>query len=131
VIAHPGRSDSVGAVTEADLDRILAEIPIDGLEAHYRSYTDTQTALYRRLAIDRGLLISCGSDSHAPNQPVNPRPFHAAWCSGLLARLGLPVTVPNDPVWDRGMDPLAAKPEEPKPETEGLQKTTAEAAVTT
>ncbi len=131
VIAHPGRSDSVGAVTEADLDRILAVIPIDGIEAHYRSYTDAQTALYRRLAIDRGLLISCGSDSHAPNQPVNPRPYRAAWCAGLLARLGLPVTVPNDPVWERGMDPLAAKPEERKPKTEEAQKTSAEAAVTT
>jgi 3',5'-nucleoside bisphosphate phosphatase len=112
VIAHPGRGDSVGAVTEADLDRILKEIPIDGLEAHYRSYTDAQTALYRRLAIDRGLLISCGSDSHAPNQPVDPRPFLAAWCIGLLARLGLPVNVPGEPVWEKGMDPLAAQPAE-------------------
>jgi 3',5'-nucleoside bisphosphate phosphatase len=110
VIAHPGRGDSVGAVTETDLDRMLSSIPIDGLEAHYRSYTDAQTALYRRLAIDRGLLISCGSDSHAPGQPVDPRPWRAAWCAGLLARLGIPVTVPDDPVWEIGMDPLAAIP---------------------
>ncbi|MBA3415435.1 MAG: PHP domain-containing protein, partial [Chloroflexia bacterium] len=39
VVAHPGRSDSVGEMTEADLDAMLAEVPIDGLEAHYRSYT--------------------------------------------------------------------------------------------
>jgi len=129
VIAHPGRSDSVGAVTEADLDRILAEIPVDGLEAHYRSYTDAQTAQYRRLALDRGLLISCGSDSHAPNMPVNPRPFHAAWCAGLLARLGVPVTVPNDPVWERGMDPLAAKAEEPKKESNDAPQTEVETPI--
>jgi len=73
--------------------------------------------LYRRLAFDRGLLVSCGSDSHAPNQPVNPRPFQANWCAGLLARLGVPVTIPNSAVWEPGMDPLAAKPEESKQES--------------
>jgi len=112
VIAHPGRADSVGVVTEADLDRMLAEIPIDGLEAHYRSYTDDQTALYRDLATRRGLLISCGSDSHAPNQPVDPRPWRAAWCEALLARLDIIVTPVGgtEPVWAPGMDPNAAVP---------------------
>ncbi|MGH2560792.1 MAG: PHP domain-containing protein, partial [Thermomicrobiales bacterium] len=84
VVAHPGRSDSVGLLTEEDLDRMLPTIPIDGLEAHYRSYSDHQTALYRRLAEERGLLISCGSDSHAPKQPIDPRPWRAAWCAELL-----------------------------------------------
>jgi predicted metal-dependent phosphoesterase TrpH len=125
VIAHPGRGDSVGAVTEADLDRILAEIPIDGLEAHYRSYTDAQTALYRRLANDRGLLISCGSDSHAPGQPVDPRPWRAAWCAGLLARLGFTVTVPDDPVWEPGMDPLVATPPDPSKQAEAAAEQSA------
>ena len=133
VIAHPGRSDSVGAVTEADLDRMLENIPIDGLEAHYRSYTDAQTALYRRLAIDRGLLISCGSDSHAPGQPVDPRPWRAAWCAGLLARLGIPVTVPDDPVWVAGMDTLAALPPDQIKQAEPVaeQAAPAEATVST
>jgi predicted metal-dependent phosphoesterase TrpH len=112
VVAHPGRSDSVGVMTEADLDAMLAEVPIDGLEAHYRSYTDEQTALYRDLAAARGLLISCGSDSHAPKQPVDPRPWRAAWCAELLGRLGIAVApVPEgEPVWAPGMDPLAAPP---------------------
>jgi len=120
VIAHPGRADSVGVVTEADLDRMLAEIPVDGLEAHYRSYTDEQTAFYRNLATRRGLLISCGSDSHAPNQPVDPRPWRAAWCEELLARLGITVApVEGDgPVWAPGMDPNAAVPT-PEPATDG------------
>ena len=91
VVAHPGRSDSVGALLPEDLDRMLAEIPIDGLEAHYRSHTDDQTALYRRLAAEKGLLISTGSDSHAPHQPVNPRPWRAIWAADLLARLGITV----------------------------------------
>jgi hypothetical protein len=112
VVAHPGRDDSVGVLTESDLDAMLADIPIDGLEAHYRSYTDEQTALYRDLATRRGLLISCGSDSHASGQPVDPRAWRAAWCAELLGRLGVAVEpVPaNEPVWAIGMDPLAVVP---------------------
>jgi predicted metal-dependent phosphoesterase TrpH len=112
LIAHPGRADAVGIVDEAGLDRILADHPLDGLEAHYRSYTDEQTELYRRLAFDRGLLVSCGSDSHAPNMPVNPRPWRAAWCGALLDRLGFEVErrPEHEPVWEAGMDPDAVKP---------------------
>ncbi|MGH2615228.1 MAG: hypothetical protein ACRDJC_08315, partial [Thermomicrobiales bacterium] len=116
VVAHPGRSDSVGALSPEDLDRMLAEIPIDGLEAHYRSHTDEQTALYRRLADEKGLLISAGSDSHAPHQPVNPRPWRAVWAADLLRRLGITVdsVTGNAPVWQPGMDALAPKPKPPE-----------------
>gem|GEM_PF-104261 len=116
VVAHPGRSDSVGVMTAADLDRMLETIPLDGLEGHYRSYTDEQTALYRGLAADRGMLISCGSDSHAPGKPVDPRPWQARWCADLLARLDVAVEPddPRDRSWACGRDPLAVVPE---PET--------------
>jgi predicted metal-dependent phosphoesterase TrpH len=132
IVAHPGRSDSVGIMTEADLDRMLAEIPIDGLEAHYRSYTDAQTALYRRLAEERGLLISCGSDSHAPKQPVDPRPWHAIWCADLLARFGIEVTPEEGQVWAEGMDPEAAKEPDPpaQQESAGEQLMEADAELT-
>lgn len=118
IVAHPGRSDAVGVMTEADLDRMLAEIPVDGLEAHYRSYTDEQTALYRRLAEERGLLISCGSDSHAPKQPVDPRPWRAVWCADLLRRLGIEVASTEERVWEQGMDPDAVVPSPPEPPAE-------------
>jgi predicted metal-dependent phosphoesterase TrpH len=127
VMAHPGRSDSVGIMTEDDLKRMLAEFPLDGLEAHYRSYTDEQTALYRDMADRYGLLISCGSDSHAPNMPVNPRPWRAAWCRDLLERLGVEVERSLEPVWQPVQDPLAAKP--PAPDANG--KTPAEEPATT
>jgi predicted metal-dependent phosphoesterase TrpH len=127
VVAHPGRSDSVGALLPEDLDRMLAEAPIDGLEAHYRSHTDEQTALYRRLADEKGLLISTGSDSHAPHQPVNPRPWRAVWSRDLLRRLGITVdsVSSNAPVWEPGMDPLAPKP---KPAESEPEKTEAPAS---
>ena len=137
VVAHPGRSDSVGVMTEADLAAMLAEVPIDGLEAHYRSYTDEQTALYRGLAEQHGLLISCGSDSHAPKHPVDPRPWRAAWCADLLGRLGIAVepAAEGETVWASGMDPLAAPPSPPAPpeggqaEPPGEQLMEAEAAI--
>lgn len=118
IMAHPGRSDSVGVMTAADLDTMLATIPLDGLEAHYRSYSDEQTALYRGLAADRGLLISCGSDSHAPGKPVDPRPWRAEWCAALLGRLGVEVEDSERArrVWACGMDPQAVVPDPPKPD---------------
>jgi hypothetical protein len=118
-------------MTEHDLNAMLAEIPIDGLEAHYRSYTDDQTALYRRLAEERGLLISCGSDSHAPKHPVDPRPWRAKWCQDLLMRLGIPVAATPDgqPAWRPGMDTAqaTAAPATAQPESPGEQVMEAEA----
>ncbi len=116
VMAHPGRADAVGIVTEEDLDKLGAELTIDGLEAHYRSYSDTQTAQFRRIAGERGMLISCGSDSHGPNAPVNPRPWQAQWCAELLGRLGVEVAIPPEirEVWAEGMDPNAVQPEPEK-----------------
>jgi predicted metal-dependent phosphoesterase TrpH len=116
-IAHPGRADAVGIVSEEDIDRIVAETGMDGLEAHYRSYSDEQTALYRRLASERGMFVSAGSDSHAPHRPVNPRPWHAIWIKDLLERLGVDLLpLPDgEPDWIAGMDPQAAIPAPPPP----------------
>jgi predicted metal-dependent phosphoesterase TrpH len=116
-IAHPGRADAVGIVSEEDIDRIVAETGMDGLEAHYRSYSDQQTALYRRLARERGMLVSAGSDSHARHRPVNPRPWHAVWVKDLLERLGVDLLpLPDgEPDWIAGMDPQAAIPAPPPP----------------
>jgi predicted metal-dependent phosphoesterase TrpH len=116
VIAHPYRADAVGIVTEQDLDEILLDAPIDGVEAHYRSYTDKQTTELRAIAAARGLLVTCGSDSHAPNQPVNPRAWRAAWCREFLARFGIIVEPDAEADWAEGTDPLAAKPEPAKTE---------------
>lgn len=114
VIAHPGRADAVGIVSEDDLDALMIEAPVDGIEAHYRSYTDTQTAHYRAEAKKRGLLVSCGSDSHAPNQPVNPRAWKAVWCADLLNRFGIQLAEQVALPWTEGMDPEVAQPE-PEP----------------
>jgi predicted metal-dependent phosphoesterase TrpH len=131
-IAHPGRADAVGIVSEEDIDRIVAETGMDGLEAHYRSYSDQQTALYRRLAAERGMFVSAGSDSHAPHRPTNPRPWHAIWVKDLLERLGvdlLPLPA-GEPDWIAGMDPQVSIPSsEPPPPTPGPEPMETEAEV--
>lgn len=120
IIAHPGRADLGPAMDEATLDRMLGEAPVDGIECHYRTYTDRDTAFYRGLAEARGLLIGTGSDSHGPGVPVDPRPFHAAWAADLLARFGVEVVEPYGPVWEPGMDPNAVpEKEEPAPAADG------------
>lgn len=116
VLAHPGRPSLGPVMTVEDLKGMLTTAPLDGLEAHYRTYTDDETALYREMAERFGLLTSTGSDSHAAGEPVDPRPWRAVWCAPLLARLGIAVEPPpnGEPVWEPGMDPLAAKPSPPE-----------------
>lgn len=99
IVAHPGRDEGMGVLDDAALERMLAEIPIDGVEAHYRSYTDADTARYRDWAARHGLVVSAGSDSHWPNHPVNPRPHPARWIAPLLARLGYAVEPFDEPAW--------------------------------
>lgn len=122
VIAHPGRADLGPAMTEETLDRMLADVPLDGIECHYRTYTDRETTFYRRLAEERGLLIGTGSDSHGAGVPVDPRPFRAAWSAELLLRLGVPVSEPEGPAWEPGMDPRVVPEREPRkePSEEGI-----------
>ncbi len=99
IIAHPGRDDGWGLLKEVDLDEMHATAPFDGVEAHYRSYTDEDTKLYRDYASERGLIVSSGSDSHAANMPVNPTPHPARWSRGLLERLGYTVEEFEGPAW--------------------------------
>lgn len=111
VMAHPGRPDLGPAMNAESLKKLLADAPIDGLECHYRTYTDKVTAMFRGLAGEHDLVMSTGSDSHGPNTPVNPRRFRAIWAKSLLERLGIEVeSQPDGVVWMPGMDPLAAKP---------------------
>ncbi|WP_284056666.1 PHP domain-containing protein [Thermalbibacter longus] len=102
VLAHPGRNDGDGVLDAERLDRMLEVAAIDGLEAHYRSHSDDDTARYRAMASDRGLLVSAGSDSHAPGFPVNPKPYPASWIAPLLSQLGIEIEPVDDDPWRPG-----------------------------
>ena len=114
VVAHPGRDEGSGILDDALLDKMLAEAPIDGVEAHYRTYKDADVARYRDWAARNGRVVSAGSDSHWPNFPVNPRKHPARWVAELLDRLGYEVAPWEGPAWTP--DPTPA--ESPAPSAE-------------
>ena len=110
VVAHPGRDDGAGIMTAERLIKMLATVPIDGLEGHYRSYSVADTARYRAMALKRHLLVSSGSDSHAPGVPVDPRPHLARWVAPFLKQQGINV----EPFEGEPWTPDAAKAPEPE-----------------
>lgn len=89
IVAHPGRDDLHPAFTTAALDQLQADVPIDGLEAHYPRHSAEQTAMFVDYARQYGLLVSAGSDSHGPEKP--PVKYRAGLCRDLLVRLGVQV----------------------------------------
>lgn len=105
VLAHPGRPDLGPVLDEETLRAMLTDGPLDGLECHYRTYSDATTTEYRELADRHGLVKGTGSDSHGPGVPVYPRPYRAAWARELLGRLGVDVDTVDGPDWS-GHDPL-------------------------
>ncbi|MBK9711921.1 MAG: PHP domain-containing protein [Kouleothrix sp.] len=71
VLAHPGRSKGVYAIpATADDIAALAAAGLDGVEVYYPAHSAEQQAFYRDLARRHGLLITGGSDSHGPAQPL-------------------------------------------------------------
>jgi predicted metal-dependent phosphoesterase TrpH len=89
ILAHPGRGG--GEIDRYDiplLSEMLADVPLDGIEARYPTYNEEQVAAYSAFAHERGLLVSAGSDSHGPEQRL-PIAYPASTCSELLARCGV------------------------------------------
>lgn len=87
VLAHPGRSKGVYAIP-ADAEDIAAMVDagLDGIEVLYPSHSAEQRALYLGLAHRHGLLVTGGSDSHGPHQPLARWPYEA--CRAFLDRVG-------------------------------------------
>ena len=91
IIAHPGRGEGeIHRYDPPELAALLDEIPLDGVEVYYPTFTPAQVAAYEALTAERGLLRSAGSDSHGPQQRL-PIAYPAARIAPLLARLGVAV----------------------------------------
>jgi hypothetical protein len=88
VLAHPGRSKGVYAIPAdaADIASMVA-IGLDGLEVFYPVHTPAQTQFFQQQAELHHLLISGGSDSHHPHQPLAQ--WDATPMLPLLRRVGL------------------------------------------
>jgi predicted metal-dependent phosphoesterase TrpH len=88
VLAHPGRSKGIYAIpaTASDI-AAMTEAGLDGLEVYYPSHSEEQRAFYGDLAQRHKLLVTGGSDSHHPSQPLARWP--AEWCAAFLERMGV------------------------------------------
>ena len=86
VLAHPGRSKSIYAIpaTAADIAD-MAEAGLDGIEVWYPTHSDEQRHFYAALAQQHSLLVTGGSDSHGPHQPLAQWPDEA--CQIFLERI--------------------------------------------
>jgi predicted metal-dependent phosphoesterase TrpH len=97
VLAHPGRYVSgkkpMGRSTLRELIEEFAELGGQAIEVVSGSHTPAQYAEFGRIARERGLLCSCGSDFHGPGEsfrdlgrlpdlPLDCRPVWEAWEHG-------------------------------------------------
>lgn len=86
VLAHPGRSAGVYAIPATSEDiAALAAVGLDGIEVYYPSHSAEQRAFYAEQAQRHGLLVTGGSDSHHPHQPLAR--WDAALFTAFLHRL--------------------------------------------
>jgi hypothetical protein len=89
--AHPGRGQGeLHRYDPGEIEALLREVPLDGIEVYYPTHTPEQVAVYEALAQRHGLLVSAGSDSHGPHQRM-PIAYPAQRIAPLLARLGVAV----------------------------------------
>ncbi len=79
VLAHPGRVEMNPAALKELIERLSA-VGLGGIEAVYSTHTVKQTAYYKELAAERGLLVTGGSDTH---------------CRGGSRKVGSPVFSPD------------------------------------
>ncbi len=64
VISHPGLIHNERLVLEA------IDEGIEGIEAYHSAHTQMASEKYARLARERGLLVTCGTDSHGPGGSI-------------------------------------------------------------
>ncbi|MEM8534039.1 MAG: PHP domain-containing protein [Chloroflexota bacterium] len=71
VLAHPGRAKGIYAIPATEEDIIkMAEMGLDGIEVLYPTHTREDRIFYSHLAKRYHLLVTGGSDSHHPHQPL-------------------------------------------------------------
>lgn len=92
VLAHPGRAEFGFTVAgPVEIGAMAEKTGLDGIEVYHWSHGVAEVELYGRLAAERGLLVSCGSDSHGPSSSRPLRGWPARLCRPLLERCGIEV----------------------------------------
>jgi len=91
LIAHPGRKERGFTFYELDLlEKVLADVPLDGIEVIHPSHSAEITDAYYAYARKRHLLVSTGSDSHSIPGRM-PKKHRAELSRDLLERVGIQI----------------------------------------
>ncbi len=91
LVAHPGRKERGFTFYDTELlDKVRAEVPLDGIEVVHPSHRPEVTETLLAYARKHELLMSTGSDSHSiPNRM--PKKHRAELSRALLERVGIQV----------------------------------------
>ena len=91
LIAHPGRQEHGFTFYDpALLDKVRAEIPLDGIEVYHPYHKPEIVATYLEYVRKHDLLLSTGSDSHSLPGRM-PMKYRAEVSRQLLERVGIRV----------------------------------------
>ncbi len=93
LIAHPGRREPGFTYYDiALLDKVRAEVPLDGIEVYHPYHNAEMVETYREYARKHHLLVSTGSDSHSHpgRMPIKHR---AEISRDLLERVGIHINI--------------------------------------
>lgn len=91
LIAHPGRRERGFTFYDTELlDKVRADVPLDGIEVIHPSHSPEVTELLLAYAKKHNLLVSTGSDSHSIPHRM-PKKHRAELSRALLERVGIRV----------------------------------------
>ena len=90
ILAHPARAEPGFNPPSEDTLNEMLDAGLMGFEVWHPYHSSYDVAWYLKLCEDRGLLISTGSDTHAPNDPRRKlTKWPAAYSRALLERCGV------------------------------------------
>ncbi|SMD04652.1 hypothetical protein SAMN02746065_12430 [Desulfocicer vacuolatum DSM 3385] len=69
VLAHPGLISPPDTYPMGELIDDLVAMGLDGIEAHHTDHSEEQTRYFEKMAQNRGLLVTGGSDFHGDMKP--------------------------------------------------------------
>ncbi|MGN0631042.1 MAG: PHP domain-containing protein [Ruminococcus sp.] len=87
VLAHPYTLRLDDKAFRELLERLISE-GLRGIECYYSRHTMEQTAYYRSIAEEYGLIYTCGSDYHGPD--VKPDIMPGRGCNDSLLKANVP-----------------------------------------
>ncbi len=92
ILAHPARAEPGFQPPNQETLDAMIEAGLMGFEVWHPYHSSYDVACYLKLCTDRGLLTSCGSDTHSPNDPRRRlTKWPVRYAEALLGKCGVEV----------------------------------------